>query len=345
MAINVVAGPAYSGKTERVKRQMGPGDILIDSTMIWRALYDPPEGAVRTAEEAAVVQYAKAVVTRRVAESEDVTGWLTLASGSRDYLKRWMQKAGADNIIVYDEVPKDTLKARARKDSPECETIVDKWFDTYEEDVETDVPWGVVFDDEVRAMPTKRELRAAFLSNAEIRVEGGKRTVTGIAMRYGAPAMFGKDYKEVFTPGAFAGEIPEFNLTMQHRRELPVGIPTFQDSADALRFRCELAEGPRADQALYDLKAGMIRGASIEFYATDEKEEKEDDVWTRIVGGAELVGLSLVDQPAYEASTVAMRSAMGGHLGAAMAEVRAENKALQGQIDTLLKTIADLTGV
>ena len=57
------------------------------------------------------------------------------------------------------------------------------------------------------------------------------------------------------------------NLTLQHDRGLPIAIMTVSDSDDAMRFRAEIAAGARGDQALSDVRAGLLRGASVEMKA------------------------------------------------------------------------------
>ena len=96
----------------------------------------------------------------------------------------------------------------------------------------------------------------------EMRADADKRTVEGIAVRYGATARL-RSFRERVRAGAltFPG-VGAQNLTLQHNRALPVGKLEFTDSPEALRFRATLSAGARADQALADIDAGLLRGAS-----------------------------------------------------------------------------------
>ena len=41
MPIRVVTGPPFAGKSQAVARVRRSGDVLIDTTLLWKALYSP----------------------------------------------------------------------------------------------------------------------------------------------------------------------------------------------------------------------------------------------------------------------------------------------------------------
>ena len=135
-----------------------------------------------------------------------------------------------------------------------------------------------------------------------LRADSASRRVEGIAVNYNSPTTIYKGVEEMFLPGAFRNIEPKMNATAQHDRSLPLGIPVWEDSDDAMRFSFELPPGARQDQMLSDVQAGLIRGASIEFFVNPDGETRStpaENVTRYIVGDADLVGISLVDRPAY----------------------------------------------
>ena len=118
-----------------------------------------------------------------------------------------------------------------------------------------------------------------------------------------------KSFRERIRAGAltFPGAGKQ-NLTIQHNRELPVGLLEFMDSPGELRFRATLAKTPRADQLLMDIDAGHIRGASMEFYP--ERVQPMDAGGQRVmeITKGRVSRVSLVDVPAYPSSRFAVRA-------------------------------------
>ena len=101
---------------------------------------------------------------------------------------------------------------------------------------------------------------------------------------------------------------------MQHDRAMPLGILEWQDDDDALRFRSELTAGPRQDQALLDVRAGLVRGASMEFKLLRERivELNEKDGPLYEILQAAVIRNSLVDDGAYPQSSIKARMEQPG---------------------------------
>ena len=142
----------------------------------------------------------------------------------------------------------------------------------------------------------------------ELRQQGA-RTLTGIAMRYGnvANMLLGG---ERFESGAFGNvEAADVILNFQHERPRPLartggGGLTLLNDQRRLLMRAELPNTTDADDALELVKTKVLRGFSIEFFAREEHFEGR----VRVVTQADLVGLALVDRPAYSDSTPALRA-------------------------------------
>ena len=143
---------------------------------------------------------------------------------------------------------------------------------------------------------------------AELRQEG--RRLSGVAIRYGeiGKSPFGP---ERFEAGAFQ-PLGDVILNVQHERSKPLarvgaGL-TLEDSETALQVRADLPGTTEADDTLALVKAGVLRGLSIEFKATSERSENE----IRIVEKAILKAVAVVDRAAYPNSTVEARRRGGG---------------------------------
>ena len=324
MPIRVVTGPPFAGKSQAVARVRRSGDVLIDTTVLWKALYSPESNAVRTIEQARVAQAAKMAALKN-ATAQGLDGWVTLAERDPIQLKRWLDAAGQQKAWLVTE-PMDTLIRRARKAGPECEDLLTGW-DDYEDDPDFMALTERWSEDEMRTIHefetqyrgaveamTVREAGSdvqhrCLTDNAELRAEGGdSRVVTGVAVRYGDEARLG-GFRERIARGALALPERKANLTMQHDRAMPLGILEWQDDEDALRFRVELTDGARQDQARQDVRSGLVRGASLEFKPSKEKLLETDEKLGPLfeIMEAQVVRLSLVDDGAYPQSAIRLR--------------------------------------
>ena len=144
-------------------------------------------------------------------------------------------------------------------------------------------------------------------AGGELRVAG--RALTGLAMVYGAVS---EEHRERFVAGAFS-PVPAVPLLLQHDRSMVIvepGAYELTDTDAALEVRAEL---PPEAAALQLVKRRALGGFSVAFRARAESRDGE----IRVVEKAELVEVSLVDRPAYDASTaeVRRRGDRGGRLG------------------------------
>ena len=142
----------------------------------------------------------------------------------------------------------------------------------------------------------------------ELRRQGDRR-LTGIAMRYGSVAQlpFGG---ERFEPGAF-GDIANADIILnhQHDRGIPLartggGGLVMDDNERRLILLADLPNTTAANDALELVDKRILRGFSIEFFAQEERFENR----IRVVEKADIVGVGLVDRPAYSDSIPALRA-------------------------------------
>ena len=140
----------------------------------------------------------------------------------------------------------------------------------------------------------------------ELRREG--RTLSGQGIVYGDVARVG-GRSERFLPGAF-GDVSKLDVILNagHDRSRPLarsgGGLTLTDSATALDVVAELAETRESEDTLALVEARVLRGFSIEFVPVQVRTEAA----TRVLVKARLVGIAVVDKPAYGASTISARA-------------------------------------
>ena len=151
---------------------------------------------------------------------------------------------------------------------------------------------------------------------AELRREG--RKLSGVAIRYGDVAEFPWG-RERFTSGAFT-PIGDVMLNAQHDRTTPLARTgaglELRDGPDALELEAALPKTRAADDVLELVRAGVLRGLSVEFAATSERM----DGGVRVIDKARLAAVGVVDTPAYPQSGVEARR-RGGRGGRVRARV------------------------
>ena len=130
--------------------------------------------------------------------------------------------------------------------------------------------------------------------------------VSGIAVRYGdvAELPWGR---ERIAPGAF-GDVAALDViaNVQHRRERPLartsgGGLTLLDDTAALTADIALPDTADGRDVRELVNRGVLRGLSVEFYP----EEIEQGYSETIIRRATLIGLGIVDRPAYSESVIA----------------------------------------
>ena len=140
----------------------------------------------------------------------------------------------------------------------------------------------------------------------ELRHDG--RRLTGTAVRYGDTAALPWG-RERFEAGAFA-PLGDVILNAAHDRSRPLartggGGLDLEDGAEALAIAATLPETREADDTLTLVRAGVLRGLSVEFRAVAERLE----AGVRVIERAKLSAVAVVDTPAYPQSEIEARRA------------------------------------
>ena len=201
----------------------------------------------------------------------------------------------------------------------------------------------------------------------ELRDTGDR--LEGTAITYGQIAVIGPGLRERFSSGVF-GDLRQADVTLnyQHERSRPLartggGGLRLKDSPESLSVVAVMPQTRESVDALTLVRSGVLRGLSIEFSAI--RESRVDRI--RQVESARLMGMGLVDSPAYagsivqvrgQALTEALETAIGGRDRAAIIASMAAaagipaatvEQILRGEIDLptreRLASFADALGV
>lgn len=131
----------------------------------------------------------------------------------------------------------------------------------------------------------------------EIRTEDEGRIITGRAVPYEAEGRKGT-MRERFTSGA-AEPSGDAVLNVGHDRSRPIAREPqslrFEQRADGLWFTADLPETRDADDCLANIRAGIFKGASVEFICKADRFI----CGVREVREAVIQGLAIVLNPAY----------------------------------------------
>ena len=156
----------------------------------------------------------------------------------------------------------------------------------------------------------KPDVRQRFF---ELRYDG-ERKISGTALVYGDRASMPWGDEERFEPGAFGDlGVLDVILNVQHERGLPLartqgGGLQLEDSKIRLDVSADIPETTAGNDALQNIKARILRGLSIEFIPREYTIEKEEgEPWCEVIQQAELVGVAVVDRPAYSQSVIDQR--------------------------------------
>ena len=136
----------------------------------------------------------------------------------------------------------------------------------------------------------------------EIRATPGSREIAGVAVSYSDVARLPWG-QERFLPGSISWTDSTM-LTLQHDRSKPLarvgaGL-VLEDGENALTMRATMPRTSLGEDTLTLVRAGVLRGLSLEFVPSRTKNEGS----VMVVEAAKMTGLSVVDVPAYSESLI-----------------------------------------
>ena len=136
----------------------------------------------------------------------------------------------------------------------------------------------------------------------EIRAVPDSREIAGTVVRYGDVASLPWG-SERFVRGSVSWT-PDTMLTLQHDRSkalarVGAGL-ILEDTPEALTMRATMPNTSLGNDTLELVRSGVLRGLSLEFVASRTRNEGR----VSVVEAASMRGLSIVDVPAYQQSTI-----------------------------------------
>lgn len=162
----------------------------------------------------------------------------------------------------------------------------------------------------------KRELRFTRDAQLELRGEEKKPVISGYAAVFNSPTNIGSMFREVIKPGAFARAIKE----NQDVRALVDHIPdkilgrtksgTLRLSEDekGLRYEIDPPNTTVATDLLESIRRGDIDQSSFAFTPKSQTWRKDGEQLVREINDVDLYDVSPVTYPAYESTSVSVRS-------------------------------------
>ena len=143
----------------------------------------------------------------------------------------------------------------------------------------------------------------------EIRLESdparsGPGLLVGVLMPYNTRA---QDRAEMFEAGALHWPADGVLLRAMHKRKDPIARFTPEATESEVRVKITLPDTVAGRDAATNVRAGVLKGLSVEFRS--ERERQVGGV--RVIQRAALVGAGLVDSGAYAGATVEARSKAG----------------------------------
>lgn len=157
-----------------------------------------------------------------------------------------------------------------------------------------------------------------FLSR-EMRVkrnDAGQPMIEGYAAVFNSQSQDLGGFREVIAPGAFAGDLktnPDVRALFNHDESLILGRTksgtlTLSEDETGLFWSCVLPDTAAARDLAVSVERGDVDQCSFGFICLDDTWELNEGTPLRTVKAAALFDVSAVTYPAYEATSVGMRS-------------------------------------
>lgn len=160
---------------------------------------------------------------------------------------------------------------------------------------------------------TNREVRGGI--PAEIRADSDGVKVSGYAAVFDQAADIGGYFKEIIARGAFKQAIGRDDVVFLINHDgLPLartrsGTLTLKEDDKGLRIDTVLdAEDPDVKSITGKMKRGDLDKMSFAFRATKQEWDETTDPPTRTITEVELFDVSIVTNPAYDGTSIALRS-------------------------------------
>jgi HK97 family phage prohead protease len=157
--------------------------------------------------------------------------------------------------------------------------------------------------------------RRALTSPLEVRAADAVRTASGYAALFNSEAEIGGFFREVIAPGAFADTLKtsDVRALVDHDTGRVIGrtsAGTLRLSEDetGLRTEIDLPDTTEGRDLAVLLQRGDISGMSFGFQVRKETWDETGDIPVRTIQAVDLFEVSAVAFPAYDDTSIALRS-------------------------------------
>lgn len=155
----------------------------------------------------------------------------------------------------------------------------------------------------------------------ELRMEEESKSLVGYAAVFNSETVIGGEFREMIAPGAFSKTIDESDIRFlwNHNSDIVLGrnrakTLTLVEDETGLKINCQPSENSTIAQDCVDtINRGDVNQMSFGFYPIKEEwqePEERSDKPLRIIREAVLFDVSAVTYPAYEDSSIQLRTAM-----------------------------------
>lgn len=151
-------------------------------------------------------------------------------------------------------------------------------------------------------------------SPVEVRKAEDKRTVAGYAALFNSEADIGGAFREVIAPGAFAGTLgSDIRALVDHDSGRVIGRSTagtlrLNEDDKGLAVEIDLPDTTDGRDLAVSLERGDISGMSFGFRVTKDTWDETGDMPMRTIQAVDLFEVSAVAFPAYDDTSLALRS-------------------------------------
>lgn len=154
----------------------------------------------------------------------------------------------------------------------------------------------------------------------EIRSEEGRRPIiSGYAAVFNSPSHDLGGFKEIVRPGAFSRSIASgANVRAYHNHDMNLLLGTTQsgtlrlsENQRGLKYEIDVPDTTYGEDLLKLVKRGDIRGSSFKF--SNPKDQWNNQGTKRELIDVDLLDVSTVDNPAYEAAEIVSVRSLDAH--------------------------------
>ncbi|SCW80619.1 hypothetical protein SAMN02927924_03033 [Sphingobium faniae] len=156
--------------------------------------------------------------------------------------------------------------------------------------------------------------RRALVRPLDVRSAGDGPTITGYAAVFGSTADIGGQFREIIAPGAFQGTIGgDVRALIDHDSGRVIGRTTagtlrLAEDDTGLAVEIVLPDTQDGRDLATLIERGDISGMSFGFIVTRQQWDETGDIPTRTIQAVDLREVSIVAFPAYDDTSIALRS-------------------------------------